>query len=133
MEHECVEHPRFHWGAQAFYGAVFGWETEALDLGEGEITLWRLPGYVGGEPQQPVSREVVATMAPMTSDDLPDAAAHWSIDFWVGDVDATAENAVRLGGRVVAPPYEIPGAGLRQAVLGDSQGAVFSVTKVTGG
>jgi predicted enzyme related to lactoylglutathione lyase len=119
-------------GAKAFYGAAFGWETEVLDLGEGEITLWRVPGYVGGEPQQPVSREVVATMAPMTSDSFPDdAAASWSVDFWVDDVDVTADNAVQLDGRVVAPPYDIPGAGLRQAVLADPQGAVFSVTKVT--
>ena len=27
-------------------------------------TMFRLPGYVGGEPQQPVSREVVAVMVP---------------------------------------------------------------------
>jgi uncharacterized protein len=121
-------------GAKAFYGTVFGWETEALDLGEGEITLWRLPGYVGGEPQQPVSREVVGAMAPTTGDGLRDeAAAHWSVDFWVDDIDATADNAVRLDGTVVALPYDIPGAGLRQAVLADPQGAVFSVTKVTAG
>ena len=40
-------------GANAFYGAVFGWETDAF----GPATLYRLPGYVGGEPTQPVSRE----------------------------------------------------------------------------
>ena len=48
--------------AKAFYGALFGWTTEALEMGGGEVTMWRLPGYVGGEPEQPVSREVVATM-----------------------------------------------------------------------
>src|ERR671910_261217 len=53
-------------GAKVFYGAVFGWETDTFDMGEGEITLWRLPGYVGGEPEQPVSREVVGVMAPMS-------------------------------------------------------------------
>jgi uncharacterized protein len=31
--------------AEAFYGALFGWKTE--DFGDG-VTLWRLPGYVGG-------------------------------------------------------------------------------------
>src|SRR5215210_7000595 len=46
-------------GEKAFYGTVFGWETDTFDMGEGEINLWRLPGYVGGEPEQPVSREVV--------------------------------------------------------------------------
>ena len=47
-------------GAKAFYGAVLGWETDSFDMGDGEMTLWRVPGYVGGEPSQPVSREVVA-------------------------------------------------------------------------
>ncbi len=58
-------------GAKAFYGAVFGWETDTFDMGEGEITLWRLPGYVGGEPSQPVSREVVGVMVPMSGIDPP--------------------------------------------------------------
>ena len=117
-------------GSEAFYGDVFGWTTEAFDTGEGEVTLWRLPGYVGGEPEQPVSREVVAVMAPMTSERFPDdVPPHWSIDFWVDDVDATAGTAAELGGTVVAPPYDTPG--FRQAVLRDPQGATFSVTKVT--
>ena len=50
-------------GAAAFYGAVFGWTTETFGEGAGAFTMFRLPGYVGGEPQQPVSREVIATMA----------------------------------------------------------------------
>jgi hypothetical protein len=51
-------------GSKSFYGAVFGWESDTFDLSEGEITLWRLPGYVGGEPEQPVSREVIGVMVP---------------------------------------------------------------------
>src|SRR5258708_270739 len=47
--------------ASEFYGAVFGWEAEQF----GPITLWRLPGYVGGEPGQPVPRDVVAGIAPI--------------------------------------------------------------------
>jgi len=46
--------------APAFYGAVFGWQAEPF----GPATMWRLPGYVGGEPQQPVPRDVVAAMEP---------------------------------------------------------------------
>jgi uncharacterized protein len=85
---------------------------------------------VGGEPEQPVPRDVIATMAPM-GDRFPDAApAYWSVDFWIDDLDATAEKADRFGGKVVAPPYEIPDTPLRQAVLADPHGATFSVTKV---
>src|SRR5918997_2983109 len=116
-------------GSKAFYGAVFGWEADTFDMGEGEVTLWRLPGYVGGEPQQPVSREVVGVMVPISGDRSPeDLPAHWSVDFWVDDVDAAADKAAKLGGRVVASPFA-PSVG-RTAVLADPQGAVFSVSKV---
>ena len=47
--------------AAAFYRAVFGWEAEAF----GPVHLLRLPGYVGGTPDQPVPRDVVAVMAPL--------------------------------------------------------------------
>jgi predicted enzyme related to lactoylglutathione lyase len=116
--------------AKAFYGAVFGWTTEAFDAGGSEITLWRVPGYVGGTPQQPVSREVVGAMAPMDPDQFPDdVTPHWSVNFWVADADVTAETAKNLGGTVVVEPHETPG--FRDAVLADPQGAVFSVSALT--
>lgn len=113
-------------GAKAFYEKVFGWTTESFDMGDGEFTMWRQPGYVGGEPTQPVSREVVGIM-------LPESAAEagpprWSVDFWVDDVDAAAGRAPELGGRVVVPPYDTPG--FRQAVLADPGGAAFAVSRV---
>ncbi|MGW1548964.1 VOC family protein [Streptomyces sp. NPDC002346] len=45
--------------------------------------------------------------------------------FAVADCDATAETAVVLGGRVSAPPFDIPYG--RMAVLHDDQGAEFAV------
>ena len=116
-------------GAKGFYGAVFGWETDTFDMGEGEITLWRLPGYFGGEPTQPVSREVVGVMVP-TSGDLPpaDVPAHWSVDFWVDDVYAAADKTAELGGEVKMSPFSTSVG--RTAILADPQGAVFSVSKV---
>jgi predicted enzyme related to lactoylglutathione lyase len=119
-------------GAEAFYGSVFGWQTEAMDLGGSEVKMWRLPGYLGGEPLQPVPRDVVAVMAPIGGDQSADGTpSHWSVDFWVDDVDAAADRAAELDGEVIAAPYDIPGAEFRQAVLADPQGAGFSVTKVT--
>lgn len=119
--------------AKQFYGELFGWTTEAFDAGGGsEITLWRLPGYVGGEPAQPVSREVVGAMAPLDDEgprgELP---AHWAVDFWIADADAAAATAEREGGSVIAPPYETPG--FREAVLADPQGAVFTVSQLLAG
>ena len=116
----------------AFYRAVFGWEPETMG-GDGGVTLMRLPGFEGGEPLQPVPRDVVAVMAPMSGDQFPDEVpSHWSVDFWVDDADATAEEAAQQGGSVLAPPYDVPGVGLRQAVLADPQGATFSVTRAPG-
>ena len=121
-------------GASAFYGALFGWRTESMDVGDGGFAMFRLPGLVGGEPQQPVPRDLVATMAPMPEDRFPaDVPAHWSIDFWVSDSEATAELVGELGGKVVAPPYDIPGVPMRQAVVADPEGATFSVTMLTVG
>lgn len=111
--------------AKAFYGAVFGWESSAMDE---QISMWHLPGFVGGEPQQPVPRDVVAVLVAV--DDPTQVPPHWSVDFWVGDLDATVETATRLGGAVIVPPYDVPGTPLTQAVIADPQGATMSVTKV---
>jgi len=111
--------------AKAFYGELFGWTTEAFDMSGGqEFTMFRRPGYFGGEPEQPVSREVVATMAPASADAPPS----WMPDFWVRDVDAAAARASELGGRVVMEPMEIQVG--RTAVLADPAGAVFSISAI---
>jgi predicted enzyme related to lactoylglutathione lyase len=104
-------------GAKEFYGTVFGWTTE----GFGPATLFRQPGYVGGEPEQPVPRDVVAVM-------VEGSPAEWRPDFWVADIDAIVSTAGSLGGATVVPTYDIPN--MRQAVLADPQGAAFSVTQL---
>ena len=40
--------------------------------------------------------------------------------------------STELGGQVVVPPYDMPGTGLRQAVVTDPQGATFSLTQPPG-
>jgi predicted enzyme related to lactoylglutathione lyase len=124
-------------GSADFYRAVFGWEPEGMEMGDdngdGAVSTMRLPGFEGGEPMQPVPRDVVAVMATMSSDQFPDEMpSHWGVDFWVKDADATAEATAQQGGSVLAPPYDVPGVGLRQAVLADPQGATFSVTRAPG-
>jgi uncharacterized protein len=106
--------------AKAFYGAVFGWKTDSF----GPATIFRLPGFVGGEPQQPVPRDLVAAMMPADSGAEP----HWGVDFWVADADAAAATAAERGGTVIAPPHDRPG--FRGAALADPNGAVFSVSQL---
>jgi len=109
-----------------FYGEVFGWETETFDLGDAQMTMWKLPGYVGGEPQQPVARDVIATMRVPDGDDVP---PHWSVDFWIRNLDDALGRATELGAKVIGGPYDVPNAGLRQAVITDPQGATLSLTQ----
>jgi predicted enzyme related to lactoylglutathione lyase len=115
--------------AKRFYGEVFGWQTDTFDAGGTPMTLWRLPGYVGGEPRQPVPRDVVAIMVPLVEDHAANAP-HWSVDFWIDNVDRAAATASKLGGRVVAPPHDAPG--FRRCVITDPQGAIFSLSQLTG-
>jgi predicted enzyme related to lactoylglutathione lyase len=54
------------------------------------------------------------------------APPHWMAYVGTEDVAATADQAQKLGAKVLVPPTEIPNAGTF-AVLEDPQGAVFSV------
>jgi predicted enzyme related to lactoylglutathione lyase len=81
--------------------------------------MFRLPGFVGGEPTQPVPRDVVAVMA-------PGEPPRWAVDFWIADADGAAQRAPGLGGTVVAGPYDAPP--FREAVLADPGGATFSIS-----
>ena len=112
-------------GCASFYREVFEWDAEPFDFGGAEITLLRLPGYVGGEPHQPVPRDVVAVMTALQANG---ARPHWSVDFWVRDADAAAATVAERGGIVVAGPYET--AGFRSAMIADPQGAAFSVSQL---
>jgi uncharacterized protein len=113
-------------GAERFYGDVFGWTAERFD---GDDALMRLPGYVGGEPQQPVPRDVVAVMSPLKKDDR--LSPCWSVDIWVDDADAAIARVTRLGGRVIVPRFDSPP--FRTAVVSDPAGATFSITELVRG
>jgi uncharacterized protein len=126
----------------AFYGAVFGWEAETVDLGGGggSSAMWRVPGYgdfletlepglrgrqaAAGVPEG--FADAIGWMAPMTSDQFADdVPPHWSVTFAADDTDAITNRAVELGGKVLTPP--VATGVVKTAVLADPQGAVFSV------
>jgi uncharacterized protein len=129
-------------GAKAFYGAVFGWETDTVDLGEGDFTFWRLPGYGDhlAERDPDLRRRMADDGAPSGFEDAvawlvpmagggngADDAAHWSLTFAVDDADAVADRAAELGGEVLVPPFDAPF--VRMTVLRDPQGATFTASK----
>jgi uncharacterized protein len=112
--------------AAAFYGATFGWKPEAIAPGSA-VTLCRLPGYVGGEPNKPIPRDVVAVIAGTAGiSGGPVVPPHWNVNFAVEDADAIAARAADLGGGVLLEPMDTPG--FRSTVLIDPQGAAFSVS-----
>ena len=95
--------------AAAFYRDVFGWELTAI--AEGGFAEWRL------------ADRRVAIVTPTDGTAVP---PHWSINFAVSDADATAQQALRLGGRLLMEPMDTPG--FRNAVISDPQGGVFAVS-----
>jgi predicted enzyme related to lactoylglutathione lyase len=119
-------------GAEAFYGAVFGWQK--LELAAG--LMWTLPGYGDHlESRSPGLREqmagmgapegfidVVAALNPIPADDSG-TPPHWSVTFGVDDVRAAAAKARELGGEVVTEPFDAPWS--RMSVIKDPQGATF--------
>jgi hypothetical protein len=123
-------------GARHFYGAVFGWEADVVDMGALSGTMLRLPGYADFLEQfDPGIRQRHADFgAPPGFSDcigwiLPLQAgetAHWSITFSVDDADVLASRATELGGQVVVEPFDVPP--VRSAVLLDPAGARLTIS-----
>jgi predicted enzyme related to lactoylglutathione lyase len=55
-------------------------------------------------------------------------ASNWLAYFAVADCDASTTKASELGGKVIAPPMDIPNIG-RFSIVQDPQGAVFALFK----
>jgi predicted enzyme related to lactoylglutathione lyase len=125
-------------GARAFYGALFGWEADPIDFGDGGGSMmWRRPGYGDVLEQRdpgirrrhaehgapPGFTDAIGWLQPLPG---PDVAPHWHVTFAVDDADGAARRAGELGGTVAVPPFE---AGpTRVAVLADPAGAAFTVS-----
>ncbi len=129
-------------GSKAFYGAVFGWEADTVDLGFGQGTMFRRPGYghildlkdpdlrrrqaAAGWP--PGFEDTICWIRPMTADQFPDdVPPHWSVTFAVDDTDVIVERATELGGGVEMPAMDL--GEVKMAALRDPQGAVFFVSR----
>lgn len=98
--------------AVAFYSQLFGWTSDAMDVGTGPYHVVKVGGApVGGIMAHPPE---AAGMPPM-----------WGSYVTVDDIDATARRCAELGGKVLVGPMDIPTVG-RFAVLQDPQGAVIN-------
>jgi predicted enzyme related to lactoylglutathione lyase len=99
--------------AAAFYGKLFGWRVETMDMGTGPYHVVKV-----GDTSVAGIMKMPAEAGPM-----PPA---WGCYVTVDNTDATLAQATALGGKIVAPAMDIPGVG-RMAVIADPQGAVISV------
>ncbi|MGW1690242.1 VOC family protein [Streptomyces sp. NPDC002399] len=84
-----------------------------------DFRMWSPAGTEPGPDTAIGGRSVITDAFPA---EMP---SYFLTYFAVEDCNATAGHAVRLGGRISAPPFDIPYG--RMAVLQDDQGAVFAV------
>jgi predicted enzyme related to lactoylglutathione lyase len=102
--------------AKSFYGKLFGWAVNDFPMSPNDFySMFQLEG-----------RDTAAayTMRPeQRSQGVP---PHWMIYVAVESADTAANRAAQLGGKVLAPPFDVYNAG-RMAVLQDPTGATFSV------
>jgi uncharacterized protein len=99
--------------AKRFYGTLFGWTLEDMDMGRGTYTVVKAGGAGIGGIMKPRPERA------------PDAPPHWGTYVTVEDVDATVRKAEALGAKTLVPPTDIPKVG-RFCMLQDPQGAVIA-------
>jgi predicted enzyme related to lactoylglutathione lyase len=102
--------------AKAFYSSLFGWAVNDIPMGpDGVYTMFKLQGGDVG---------AACTLRPeQRSQGVP---PHWMIYVAVESADASATRAPQLGGKILAPAFDVMDVG-RMAVLQDPTGATFSV------
>ena len=103
--------------AKAFYGSVVGWSMQDMPMPGMTYTIVSMgEAQVGGI--MPIPKDAAAAgMQPC-----------WASYIAVDDVDAGAATVQRLGGKILAPPTDIPTIG-RFATVADPQGAMFNLFK----
>ena len=101
--------------ASAFYEAVFGWKTEAM---EGPMDYFELK----------LDGDTIGGMMPMPEGMPAAVPSFWLTYFAVEDCDATVAQITELGGGLAMGPMDIPAG--RFAVVHDPAGATFAVMKL---
>jgi uncharacterized protein len=102
--------------AKDFYGKLFGWAANDMPMGPNDFyTIFKLDG-----------RDTSAAYTIRPDQKAQGVPPHWMLYVAVESADAAAARAAKLGGKVMAPAFDVYDAG-RMAVISDPQGAVFCV------
>jgi hypothetical protein len=108
--------------AKSFYGDVFGWAFDDMDMGEsGNYTVFRL----ADAPEEGSGIGGLLDMRGRVPDEVP---AHWLTYFTVADRDEAVQKATASGGSKMVE-MDLPMG--RLAILLDPQGAAFGVFEDT--
>jgi len=99
--------------AAEFYGSLFGWTIEAMDMPTGKYHVAK------------IGDTAIAGMmsCPDPGSQMPPT---WGCYVTVDDVDATIARCTALGGAVLMPAMDVPTVG-RMACIRDPQGAAISI------
>ncbi len=103
---------------ERFYGTLFGWTFQAV------------PG--SREPFVEASAHGRVVAALLQREKPAGRRPSWLTCLAAADVQSADSLAEQHGGRLLFPPFDVPGLG-RAAVLADPQGAVFAVFTATAG
>jgi hypothetical protein len=123
MTHQ-VPRGRFVWyelltsdtnAAQRFYTLLIGWDTASGKAGDEPYTLFTSS-----------QRQIAGLMALPEEARRAGAQPHWLGYVSTPSVDATIEQAEKLGARALMPAFDVPEVG-RVGVFADPQGAVLGV------
>ena len=102
--------------AVAFYRALFGWDIQEQPIGPTEVySMFKLRG-----------KDVAAASTLQSEQRQQGVPPHWNAYVSVKNADESAKRAQELGGKVLAPAFDVMESG-RMAVLQDPTGAVFQV------
>ena len=101
--------------AKTFYTTLFGWKVNEFPMGPGEIyTIFRLE-----------DRDAAAAYTMRKEQRDMGVPPNWMLYIRVESADAAAARAAELGGKVLAPPFDVMDVG-RMSVIQDPTGAVFA-------
>jgi predicted enzyme related to lactoylglutathione lyase len=96
--------------AKSFYGEMFGWTTADFPMQQGVYTMFRK------------GADDVGAACAVTGG----APSHWGVYFATTDLQDSADHVVKLGGTILAGPFDVMESG-RMCAAQDPQGAHFSL------
>jgi uncharacterized protein len=102
--------------AKSFYMSLFGWAENTQPIGPNDFyTIFKIDG-----------RDAAAGFTMREDERKMGVPPHWNLYIAVADADQSAKRAAELGGKVLAPPFDVMDAG-RMAVIQDPTGAIFQL------